>query len=327
MPYFKYPCNTIFRNNPFGSVHVESAIHSVDDLLASLANVSFKKAPLAVQKFVARAAEHNLSVLDNQSKELHAIIKNPVTVLPPDTRHVDYDVIPLIIADGCLYNCGFCTVKQQKKYTKRSKKNINDQLRQLKRFYKDDLINYNSVFLGQHDALHAGPELIEFAAKQSFDKLDIEQSCIKEPRLFLFGSVDSLIHAEESLFHTLNKLPFYTYINIGLESGDQRTLDLLQKPITVKKVEKAFSKMIHLNRTFENLEISANFLIGPALSEQHTRSILRFTRDGLNRFYNKGNIYLSPLNPEANKKAIQEQFTHIKNQSRLPTHVYLIQRL
>ena len=39
-------------------------------------------------------------VLYERSQKLSAITGGPVSVLPPDTRHVDYEIIPLIIADG-----------------------------------------------------------------------------------------------------------------------------------------------------------------------------------------------------------------------------------
>lgn len=327
VPYFKYPCNTIFRNNPFGNVHIESAIRSLDDLLLSLRHIPFQKVPLPIQQFLTRVTQNTLSALDMKSKRLHSIIGSPITVLPPDTRHVDYDVIPIIIADGCIYNCGFCSVKQSKKFLSRSKNDILEQIQRVKLFYGEDISNYNSIFLGQHDALHAGLELIQFAASQSYDILDIKNSNLKKPRLFLFGSVDSLIQTDEAAFKALNKTPFHTYINIGLESADKKTLDMLKKPVSPEKVQKAFFKMIDLNRKFENIEISANFILGPDLPDLHYDSVLNLIHAGLDRFYSKGNIYLSPMNPEQNKKEIQEKFIHLKNQSRLPTHVYLIQRL
>ena len=327
VPYFKYPCNTIFRNNPFGSIHIESAIRSLDDLLLSLKHIPFQNVSPAIRQFLTRVTQNTLSKLDSNSNKLHSIIGGPITVLPPDTRHVDYEVIPLIIADGCIYNCGFCSVRQQKKFSKRSKNDILEQIHRLKEFYKKDIYNYNSIFLGQHDALHAGLERIEFAAAQSYEILDIKNSNIKEPRLFLFGSVDSMIQTDEAVFKALNKTPFYTYINIGLESADQETLDMLKKPVSSEKIQTAFFKMIDLNKKYENIEVSANFILGQYLSDRHYNSIVYLTRDILDRFFSKGNIYFSPLNPETNKKEIQEKFTWLKNQSRLPTHVYLIQRL
>jgi len=327
VPYFTYPCNTIFRNNPFGSSHIESAIHSLDDLIVSLKKIPIQKIPPALQHFLAQVFHNGLSTLEKESRQLHSIIGDPITVLPPDTRHVDYEVIPVIIADGCLYHCGFCSVKQRKTFSKRSKNNILNQIQHLKEFYKDDLVNYNSIFLGNHDSLHAGLERIEFAALQAYKILEINHSNLKEPRLFLFGSVDSLIQTSEEVFRAINNLPFYTYINIGLESADQNTLDFLKKPVTAQKVRRAFFKMIDINRKFEHLEITANFILSPDLPPRHYESILNLIHHGLDRFYSKGNIYLSPMNPGKNKKEIQKKFTDIKNQSRLPTHIYLIQRL
>ncbi len=327
VPYFNYPCNTIFRHNPFGSTHIESAIRSLDDLLLSLSYLPSRKVPPAIRQFITLATPYSLSALDRNLNTLHSIIGNPVTVLPPDTRHVDYEVIPIIIADGCIYNCGFCSVKQRKKFTLRSKKNILEQMNRLKAFYKEDMYNYNSIFLGQHDALNAGLELIKFSALHAYELLDIKNSNIKEPRLFLFGSVDSLIQTDETSFKALNKMPFYTYINVGLESADQNTLDFLKKPVSAEKVQRAFSKMIDINRKFEHIEITANFILNKDLPDDHYDSVLNLTHNSLDRFYSKGNIYLSPMNPEADKKEIQKKFMHLKNQSRLPTHVYLIQRL
>jgi tRNA A37 methylthiotransferase MiaB len=292
-----------------------------------LKHIPSQNIPPTIQKFISLAVKNNLSMLYANSTKLHTIINDPVTVLPPDTRHVDYEVIPIIIADGCIYNCGFCSVKHTKKFSRRSKKNILEQINQLKSFYKMDISNYNSIFLAQHDALHAGRELIEFAAFQSFKKFDIKNSNIKAPGLFLFGSVDSLMKTDEATFKALNKTPFYIYINIGLESADQESLKLLKKPILAKNVQKAFFKMININRQFENIEISANFILNQDLPDTHYESILKLTRDSLGRFYSKGNIYLSPMNSETNKKETQDKFIVLKNQSCLPTHIYLIQRL
>lgn len=328
LPYFRYPCNTIFRNNPFGSNHIESAIQSLDPLLSSLKYISSRKdVQRDILEFADIAARHNHISLSKNSERLHSIIGSPVTVLPPDTRHVDYEVIPITIADGCLYQCGFCSVKLRKKFSTRSKTNIVEQINALKAFYKKDLANYNSIFLGQHDALQAGVDCIAFAANHAYELLDINHSYIKDPRLFLFGSVDSFINTDASALKILNNLPFYTYINIGLESADQNTLDQLRKPLSVQKIQTAFSKMIECNKAFEHLEISANFLLSHDFCKPHYKSILHLIRNSLDRFYNKGDIYLSPMNPINGKKDMQDKFTELKNQSRLPTHLYLIQRL
>nr|CBX29241.1 hypothetical protein N47_J02220 [uncultured Desulfobacterium sp.] len=65
--------------------------------------------------------------------DIHSIIGSSISVLPPDTRHSDYDVIPVIIADGCIYNCNFCSVKSGEKINIRDEANISRQLNHLPR--------------------------------------------------------------------------------------------------------------------------------------------------------------------------------------------------
>lgn len=61
-------------------------------------------------------------------------------------RHADYDIIPLNIADGCLYHCKFCCVKTDQKFQKRSKENILQQIVALKdHFGENDFYNTSAV--------------------------------------------------------------------------------------------------------------------------------------------------------------------------------------
>lgn len=45
--------------------------------------------------------------LHERSRELNEIVVERLSVLPPDARHVDCEIVPLNIADGCLYHCDF----------------------------------------------------------------------------------------------------------------------------------------------------------------------------------------------------------------------------
>ncbi len=156
---------------------------------------------------------------------------------------------------------------------------------------------------------------------------EIEQSNINGANLFLFGSPDSLLQAEEALFNSLNRLPFYTYINIGLESADQATLDILKKPVSAKIIRQAFLRMLEINRTYKNIEITANFVLGSDLPESHYSSLVDLIRNELDHVYSKGGIYLSPLYNGGDKKKMQKKFNELKRLSRLPTYIYLLQRL
>ena len=283
--------------------------------------------PADIADFCTLVAGRNTITLKSRADELHKIIGTTLSVLPPDTRHVDYNIIPVMIADGCLYQCKFCSIKSRQSYRMRSRQHIRQQIHKLKRYYGADLPNYNALFLGNHDALAAGHDLIQLAATEAFAAFGFESSYLKDPTLFLFGSADSLLTADESLFESLNRMPFYTYINIGLESADRATLKLLNKPLKIDNVEAAFSRMLDINRNFPNIEVTTNFVIGEGLPAGHYQSIIELTRNRLNRYYSKGAIYLSPLMSNPGGLDSQQTFMEIKNLSRLPVYLYLIQRL
>ena len=240
---------------------------------------------------------------------------------------MDYDVIPLMVADGCLYGCDFCCLKSQRRFERRPPDEIQRQIGLLKRFYGADLRNYNALFIGNHDALAAGWQLICDAAAAAYQAFELERSHIKNPVLFLFGSVDSLLNAGNQAFAALNRLPFYTYINIGLESADDTTLAHINKPLRCGQISAAFQKMLDINRRFLNIEVTANFLLGESLPPAHKETLVDLVRSHLDRFYSKGAIYLSPLKTSRDRATLLRQFIEIKKQSRRPTYLYLIQRL
>ena len=118
-----------------------------------------------LQYFLDTVFKNDPGTLKARADAFHRMIGGTISVLPPDARHVDYDVIPVNISDGCLYNCRFCSVKTGKGFRLRDKEDIETQIRHLQAFYGSDIRNFNSIFLGQHDALHAGLDVIAFAAE------------------------------------------------------------------------------------------------------------------------------------------------------------------
>jgi radical SAM superfamily enzyme YgiQ (UPF0313 family) len=266
-------------------------------------------------------------VLHERSLQLNEIIGERVSVLPPDTRHVDYEIIPLMLADGCLYHCDFCCVKTPEPFRPRSRTEIMEQIRQLKDFYGRNIENYQALFLGNHDALAAGDELICMAAYEADKAFGLANTRTSAPTLYFFGSVDALLRSKDNLFETLSRLPFYTSINIGFESVDPSTLALIRKPITAPKVREAFKIMLEVNSAYSNIEITGNFLMGNTLAPRHYQSLAELLGNAKKHSHKKGAIYLSPLKDSPNKRELLPQFFEIKNQSQLPTYIYLIQRL
>ncbi len=327
LPCLSYPSNPLWEYNPFADLSVQKALAAWSRLEADLRPMLTNGIPSRVKDFLGCISRHDLHTLHLKTERLHQIIGGPVSVLPPDTRHVDYEVIPLMVADGCLYHCKFCCVKSRRSFHRRSKANIRRQIRELKTFYGANLGNYNALFLGNHDALAAGWDSIGMAAVEAYEAFDFERSHIKNPALFLFGSADSLLNVGDKLFEALDRMPFFTYINIGLESADTDTLSQINKPLELNKVKDAFQKMLDVNRRCLNIEVTVNFLLGDRLAPEHYAALIELIRSCLNRFYSKGAIYLSPLNTSRNRAFLLRQFLEIKNKSRLPTYLYLIQRL
>ncbi len=327
LPCPAYPSNSLFKENPFGRQGVRSAIAAIERLGESLPAGSDNKVDREVGEFLALVRSNSPAHLQQRAGLLHRILQARVSVLPPDTRHADYDVIPLMIAEGCLYNCSFCEIKTGMELTSRTRLEIVDQLESLKEYFGDDLQNYNSIYLGQHDALAAHPDDIIFAAEQGFRILEIGKSYMKEPKLFLFGSAESFLDKNDDFWRRLNRLPFYTYINLGFESFDAATLELLKKPVGVPEMQRAFRKMLGVNRDYEHIEITGNFVLGDKLPAGHVPALLAYLDETLTGTAAKGAIYMSPLKGSRNTKDLLEQFRTIKQKSRMQAYLYLIQRL
>jgi hypothetical protein len=252
--------------------------------------------------------------LQARAEELFAINGGRVTVLPPDARHVDYDVVPVHVNEGCLYKCRFCRVKSERPYRRKPWDEVEIQIQRLRDWFGGGIVNGNSLFLGEHDALAAGAETIVPAIDRARAVLGLADSVMAGGNVFLFGSVDSLLAAPASLFEALNRSSCQVYINVGLESVDQESLDRLGKPLAAARVMEAFHRIQEINRSCAAVEVTANF-------------ILDDLAEGVPKTRGKGCIYLSPLAVGSPSRSKVMDFYRLKQLSRLPTFLYIIQRL
>jgi hypothetical protein len=326
LPNLPYVTNNHLGGKPLDLEPISSLVQGwpaeIDRIAASCRDCSEEIALL-----IARIRQRTPEWLAERGSLLHRIVDGPISVLPPDTRHVDYQVIPLNISLGCLYKCSFCRVKNNRTFTQLTLREIETQLDHLRTLLADDLVNFNSIFLGQHDGLNCTPELLCEAVESAYRKLDLEASYLEGSNTFLFGSVGSLHAAEQKLFDELDKLPGRIFINIGLESADQATLDFLGKPLQADEVVAAFHLIQTINERYRSVEISANFVTDPDLPESHYRTMMELIRDPFEAPRDKGCIYLSPLRFGDPSRARLFDFYKIKRLSRLPLYIYTIQRL
>ncbi len=326
LPNFMYQTNSLLGGKPFETPEVAKISGDWHTLLSKIV-VSAPSLPAKAAQWLERVKQVLPEDLARKAERLFAISGARATVLPPDARHSDYDIIPITIQDGCLYKCRFCKVKNKKKFRERTRQDIQNQILELKALYGRDLINTNAIFLGEHDALNAPMDLILYAAKMAHEEFEFAHSYMKKPMLYFFGSVDALLSADDRLFDQLNRLPFHTCINIGLESADDDTLSLIGKPISAQKVRTAFEKMQTINQNFDRVEMTCNFVMDRELSDAHNRAMMDLVRGGIHHTRPKGSVYLSPLKFGHPSREVLFDFYHLKTQSRLPMFLYIIQRL
>ncbi|MCF8097772.1 MAG: radical SAM protein [Desulfarculaceae bacterium] len=322
LPCLPYMSNSIWEFNPFTDMNIMQALGAWAQTYATLAETPMDGMPEPLKEFVSLIISRHENALHAEAQALRAIGGERISVLPPDTRHVDYEVIPLIIADGCLYHCDFCCVKSPQHFKARPWDDILGQIERLKAFYGRNLSSYKALFLGNHDALAAGGELVGDAAGEAIKGLGLADA-----QIFLFASADSLLRVEDEFFDRIGGIAGRTYINLGLESVDPATLSGLGKPLTSAKVREAFQKMLEINRKYDNIEVTANFLLGERFSPEHYESLAEMLSSAPGSPKHKGCVYLSPLLDSPQKPELLPAFREIQSQSLLPTYIYLIQRL
>jgi hypothetical protein len=229
LPCLPYPSNSIWKVDYFSNPDIMDAFAAWSQLYADLYGARRDGMHPEAKDLITRILKNDERVLHERSQELRTIIGGQLSVLPPDARHVDYEVIPLIIADGCLYHCDFCCVKTAQQFRVRSKTDILEQIQQLRVFYGRNLENYKALFLGNHDALAAGDELIYLTVSEASEAFGFRGKSKNTLMLCFFGSVDSLLRSKNELFEKLSCLPFSTFINIGFESIDPSTNQYLHQ--------------------------------------------------------------------------------------------------
>lgn len=336
LPNFRYPTNSVLGGHPFRLQEVHSLADNWHQILLKLLEQVKFTLTAEVQESTTHSKLHNFLVkvttntphkLANKARQMFNSIGGRISVLPPDARHVDYNLIPLTIARGCLYKCRFCKVKNAAIFAEKDPTEIRNQILSFRDHFGADLKNHNSLFLGEHDALAASAELIVNSLDEAYKAFNFSTSYLDDSNVFLFGSVTSLLEAPEQLFHNIEKLPPRIYINIGLESADQETLDKIGKPISAHLVQHAFDRIQDINNRYNSIEITANFLMDETLPKNHYPKIIELIRDQQTFTKPKGTIYFSPLTFDNPSRARLFEFNRLKILSRFPTYLYIIQRL
>lgn len=324
IPLFSYPSNNVIGEKKYpyekclkGLAALESTLHWADAVAG--------KAPLDVATFLRDAVRKNQPAsLERLADRFHHLTHGPLSVLPPDSRHVDYDILPLRLAEGCLYHCRFCGVKSPRPFGVNERGAVADEVALLGDYFKDDLVNMGGVFLGEHDALAAGSSRVVEAAEACQTLWGDGRAMVDTPSLFLFGSPDALVEVSEAGWESMARLPFKVWINTGIESLDEATLDFLGRPTPMALVTEAVRRADAVMRRHENISISLNMVTGDALPPTHDDALTRFVAS---RDVRSAPIYLSPLKSDSQRRIVMDALIALKRISRAPLYLYLLQRL
>ncbi|MCX5757231.1 MAG: hypothetical protein NTU83_01735, partial [Candidatus Hydrogenedentes bacterium] len=114
--------------------HVGKAFDAFDGLINSIQDLVKRKPEVYSESgeaadsidtsrlwsFLNTAAVNDRGQLQKVADRLHEI-HGHMTVLPPDTIHVDYRILLVKVMDGCSNACGFCMVRGESEFAVRSK--------------------------------------------------------------------------------------------------------------------------------------------------------------------------------------------------------------
>ena len=269
--------------------------------------------------FLGKAARNDKGQLQKVADKLHEI-HGHMTVLPPDTINVDYRVLLIKVMDGCTNNCGFCMVRGESEFAIRDKNDIDRQIDALADVYGADLFNYNSVVLGECDAL-ASP-FIEHAANRAFDVFRCGSSYHVGSNLFLFSTNRSLWELSDSTLNMLEALPFeHVWINVGWEAATDEALSQLRKQQTAQEVLLGMEKAGWINRVSKKVKISGNFITADGYECDGIVHAIRKT-------HYCGQLYLSPLHGQCSSKQALRDLHAIRAASPdVRAYLYTMQRM
>jgi len=313
--------------------YVRKALEAVDALIRSIQDLVKRKpevysesgqAAHALDKsrlwdFLAKAAQADREHLQEVADRLSGV-HGHIAVLPPDTIKVDYRVLLIKVMDGCTNTCGFCMARGESAFAIRNKDDIDRQIDVLAEVYGADLYNYNSVVLGECDALVS--PFIEYAAHRAFDVFRCGSSYHAGSYLFLFATNRTLCAHPDSAFDMLEALPFENVcINVGWEAATDAALSQLKKQQTAQEVLVGMTRAGKINRKYRKVKISGNFVTADGFECESIVNAIGESQYG-------GSLYLSPLRGQCSSgQALRDLHTIRKAHRDGRVHLYTMQRL
>ncbi len=184
----------------------------------------------------------------------------PVAPQGTFTKRLPY--APIIVTRGCPYPCSFCAGKLMsgRKIRSRTADHVISELRFLVDRYgirefhiQDDNFTFHREFV------------LEFCRKLQESRLDLAWACPNGIRL------DSL---DPEVLHAMESAGCYS-VAVGIESGSQRILDLMQKRASLADL----CAKVHLIRKTTAWYLTGFFILGyPGETEEEIKSTIRLSK-------------------------------------------------
>ncbi|HXG30953.1 MAG TPA: radical SAM protein [Thermodesulfobacteriota bacterium] len=250
-------------------------------------NIDFPpNAPLGyaeeVEKALSKVVTLNYEGLE-EDKERFLSIYKPVSILPPD----QYLALVLQVAEGCWWNrCTFCNLYRDRRFRVKDDEEILKHIKEVKGFLGEGIRLRKSIFLADANALAIPEErflrVLDIVNQElPIIPRDLEGSEIsrwksKHHLHFsgIYSFLDAFIGSRRSIgYYRELRRRNLKRIYVGLESGSDRVLALIQKP---NKAEEA----LEVVRTIKEAEMNVGVIVmigigGEEYFEEHVEETVR----------------------------------------------------
>jgi len=232
-------------------------IRFVDPVSPEFADELIRRARLLLQKIEPQVPENminlvqkilhmDMSELKKSADEFHRVYL-PISVLPPD----QYMSLVLQITEGCNYNqCLFCNFYRDRPFRIKSLDEVKQHITDVRRFFGEGIKLRKSIFLSDANALVIPQDKIIPTLRE------IKEQLPEFHTFYSFIDVFTGIKKSEQNFSSLKDLGIKR-VYLGVESGNEKLLDLLKKTQSIDSV-------IQLTRRIKDsgINIGVIFLAG-----------------------------------------------------------------
>lgn len=269
--------------------------------------------PGDVREIVDRIRKWNIEKLDNQANEFAKVYK-PISILPPD----QYLALVVQITEGCSYNkCIFCNFYRDRKFRIKTVKAFEEHLINIKKFMGQGIMVRRSIFLGDANALIVPQNQLVAA----FTALNHHFPHLK--------NIYSFIDVYTGIFKTSNDYSILAQMGLkrvylGVETGNQELLELLNKP----RLDSNLHKLVFdLKRG--GVDIGLIFLAGiggNTYADQHVRDSIELVDQlplgagdivYISEYYNTNPEYQKTVDnadvDKMNRKEIRRQANYLRH--------------